>query len=392
MPDNKTSSLTEQERIEIAKLFEEFAASNWDNENNEKEIADQECASEPQEKEKINKKSILIIISTLLAFLLIASLILYFLFDPQTTQKHTTLSAGSHLVAAITSNGTVLSPSSASSLGGYVLTTQTTDVSGWSDIVSISVGTRHTLGLKSDGTVVCTTFITPDKVLPDFLKTDPNKGQLEITAWENIIAVAAGYSHSVGLRKDGTVVAIGDNSCGQCDVNDWKDIVQIAAGEKHTVGLKKDGTVVSTKVPASQGDDGQCNTETWTNIVCISAGPLTTIGVRNDGTVVAAGANALGQCNVATWTDIISVAAGCYHTVGLRKNGTVVSTEIIQSPTSSYTVDYNQDNVSTWHNIVEVAVTNQQTFGLKQDGTVVYVGLNTAEMSETKHWKDIRLP
>ena len=47
------------------------------------------------------------------------------------------------------------------------------------------------------------------------------------------------------LKKDGTVVAVGWNEDGQCNVSDWKDIVAISAGYDHTVGLKKDGTVVA---------------------------------------------------------------------------------------------------------------------------------------------------
>ena len=33
--------------------------------------------------------------------------------------------------------------------------------------------------------------------------------------------VAAGGSHTVGLKSDGTVVAVGDNGEGQCEVNGW---------------------------------------------------------------------------------------------------------------------------------------------------------------------------
>jgi hypothetical protein len=57
--------------------------------------------------------------------------------------------------------------------------------------------------------------------------------------------VAAGQVHTVGLKSDGTVVAVGHNDEGQCDVGGWTDIVQIAAGDSHTVGLKSDGTVVA---------------------------------------------------------------------------------------------------------------------------------------------------
>ena len=43
-----------------------------------------------------------------------------------------------------------------------------------------------------------------------------------MTDWQNIVAICAGYSHTVGLRADGTVVAVGDNRYGQCDVQGWK--------------------------------------------------------------------------------------------------------------------------------------------------------------------------
>lgn len=33
--------------------------------------------------------------------------------------------------------------------------------------------------------------------------------------------VAAGASHTVGLKADGTVVAVGDNDSGQCNLFDW---------------------------------------------------------------------------------------------------------------------------------------------------------------------------
>jgi len=57
--------------------------------------------------------------------------------------------------------------------------------------------------------------------------------------------VAVGGSHTVGLKGDGTVVAVGDNDYGQLDVGVWTDIVQVAAGRSHTTGLKDDGTVVA---------------------------------------------------------------------------------------------------------------------------------------------------
>jgi len=33
--------------------------------------------------------------------------------------------------------------------------------------------------------------------------------------------LAAGCRHTIFLKSDGTVVAVGDNEYGQCDVNGW---------------------------------------------------------------------------------------------------------------------------------------------------------------------------
>jgi alpha-tubulin suppressor-like RCC1 family protein len=83
-----------------------------------------------------------------------------------------------------------------------------------------------------------------------------------VDGWRDIVAIAAGSLHTVGLKADGTVVATGDNAFGQCEVGDWRGIVAVAAGCAHTVGLKADGTVVAT------GDNahGQCEVGGWSDI------------------------------------------------------------------------------------------------------------------------------
>jgi xanthine dehydrogenase molybdenum-binding subunit len=49
-------------------------------------------------------------------------------------------------------------------------------------------------------------------------------GQCDVDKWKDIVAVSAGDTHTVGLCADGTVVAGGYNAYGQCDVSDWKNI------------------------------------------------------------------------------------------------------------------------------------------------------------------------
>jgi Regulator of chromosome condensation (RCC1) repeat len=53
--------------------------------------------------------------------------------------------------------------------------------------------------------------------------------------------VAAGGEHTVGMKSDGTLLAVGDNTYGKLNVSSWTDIKQLAAGGFHTVGLKTGG-------------------------------------------------------------------------------------------------------------------------------------------------------
>jgi hypothetical protein len=50
--------------------------------------------------------------------------------------------------------------------------------------------------------------------------------------------------HTVGLKRDGTVVAAGWNSSVCCEVSDWTDIVTIFAQDDYTIGVRRDGTIL----------------------------------------------------------------------------------------------------------------------------------------------------
>ena len=239
------------------------------------------------------------------------------------------------------------------------------------DRETVSAERWHTVGLKSDGTVVAV--------------GNNASGRCDVADWRDIVAVSTGSYHTVGLKSDGTVVATeyigyGGTYAGQCDVADWTDIVAVSAGWGHTVGLKSDGTVVATEYTGYSKYNGQCDVADWTDIVAVSAGSLHTVGLKSDGTVVAVGDNDDGQCEVADWTDIVAVSAGNYHTVGLKSDGTVVAV--------GYN-DYGQCDVAGWTDIVAVSAGGDHTVGLKSDGTVVAVGDNDDGQCEVADWTDI---
>ncbi len=68
-------------------------------------------------------------------------------------------------------------------------------------------GSHCTIGLKSDGSVVAV--------------GSNGYGQCKVSGWSNIVAVAGGITHTIGLKSDGSVVAVGSNGYGQCDVSNW---------------------------------------------------------------------------------------------------------------------------------------------------------------------------
>jgi hypothetical protein len=226
----------------------------------------------------------------------------------------------------------------------------------------IAADGHHTVGLKVDSTVVAVGY--------------NNYGQRNVGGWSDIVYVEAGYYHTLGLKTDGTVVATGFNHHGQCNIGSWSDIIQVSGGWHHTVGLKRNGAVLAT----GSNWRGQCNVSGWSNIVQVAAGYEHTVGLKSDGKVVATGYNSHGQCDVGDWSDIVQVAAGEDYTVGLKSDGTVVATGIN---------NYGQCNVSGWSDIVQVAAGGGHTVGLKSNGRVVATGKNSHGQSSLGSWRDI---
>ena len=227
---------------------------------------------------------------------------------------------------------------------------------------SLAAGSSHTVGLKSDGTVVAV--------------GSNDCGKCNMSDWATIVAVSAGDAHTVGLKADGTVVAVGSNNYGRCNVSDWTNIAAVSAGSSHTVGLKNDGTVVTV----GSNTYGQCNVSGWMDIVAVSAGTGYTVGLKANGTVVAVGYNDDGRCNVSSWTDIAAVSAGSTHTVGLKADGTAVA---------AGDNTYGQCDLRGWTDIIAVSAGVGYTVGLKADGTVVAIGSDSYGKCNVRRWTDI---
>lgn len=188
------------------------------------------------------------------------------------------------------------------------------DIDNWHDIIAISTGWQHTMGLDKDGDVFDDDgnvyFVGYNsKSISEEIKSDRDK-------WSDLVAISSGGSsprymgagHVVGLKKDNTVVAAGDNSRGQRKAENWSDIIAIAAGDFHTVGLKSDGTIITTLNEHNDSINRQLEERHKKNLstkaVAISAGYGTTLVLIDDGTVIGAGYENEGQLETSSWNMI----------------------------------------------------------------------------------------
>jgi len=121
---------------------------------------------------------------------------------------------------------------------------------------------------------------------------------------KHFIEVAAGNSHSIGLKGDGTVWTWGWNVWGQLgdgtttnrttpmQINGLSGVRAIAGGNSHTIALKDDGTVW-----------------TW---------GYNLYGQLGDGTTT----NRKAPVQVSELSGVIAIAGGDFHSVALKDDGT----------------------------------------------------------------------
>jgi alpha-tubulin suppressor-like RCC1 family protein len=211
-------------------------------------------------------------------------------------------------------------------------------VTGLSNVVAIAAGHWHSVAVKSDGSVWTWGFNGQGG-------SDPNsKGQLgdgtEInrsspvrvlgaggagTALSGITLIAAGGSHTLALKSDGTLWSWGYNNLGQLGdgtltgrlipvqaASGVSNISALAAGVTMSLALKSDGTVWSW----GDGRSGQLGYSVasiynptpaaitgLSSVTAIHSEWDSSLALKSDGTVWAWGDNVSGQLGNSTTTD-----------------------------------------------------------------------------------------
>ena len=249
------------------------------------------------------------------------------------------------------------------------------------NVVAVSAGGAHSLALVSDGTVWAWGYNANGELgvgSPYILSNVPVRtvGPGGAGTLNNVVAVSAGYSHSLALLSDGTLWAWGANESGQLGANTFDttssspvqvvgpggvgildNVVAVSAGNFHSLALLSDGTVRawggnwSGQLGANTFDDyssspvqvvGPGGLGILGNVVAVSAGESHSLALLSDGTVWAWGGNWSGQLGDNTFNNaspspvqvtgpggvgvlgtVVAVSAGWDHSLALLSDGTV---------------------------------------------------------------------
>lgn len=272
----------------------------------------------------------------------------------------TQLTAGTLHTAALKNDGTVWTwgASGSGELGRPVSPTPATlpgAIPGLSGILAIAAGHSHTFALRSDRTVAAWGY-NQDFQLGDGTAT-LRSSPVTVTNLTNVSALDGGQFHSLALKQDGTVWAWGRNTSGQVGDGSFVNratavqatslgtsVTAIAAGSTHSLAIKNDGTVWAWGLNSS----GQLGDGTTTNrnvpvqvtaltgpVIAIAAGEFHSLALKADGTVWAWGFNGNGRLGDGTTTNrlspvqvkgltgIVSVGTGRGHSFAMRVDGTL---------------------------------------------------------------------
>jgi alpha-tubulin suppressor-like RCC1 family protein len=128
-------------------------------------------------------------------------------------------------------------------------------VSGLTNVTQVSAGWKHTVALKSDGTVWAWGRNDRGEVGNGITTTKGITMPAQVGGLSNMIAVSGGDCHTAALKSDGTVWTWGCNERGELGDGTWidkstpvqvkglSDVIFITARDYHNAALKSDGTV-----------------------------------------------------------------------------------------------------------------------------------------------------
>jgi len=238
--------------------------------------------------------------------------------------------------------------------------------------VALACGEKHTLLLKRDGTVAAVGSAL--------------SGQTAVPAGlSSVVAIAAGTDHSLALRADGSVVAWGWNDSGQtCVPADLKNVAAVAGGRDYSLALLDDGTVRAWGGGDVDDDYHEsdftppeiCRRPGLSRVTAIAAGLRHVLALRVGGGVIGWGSHS----DRSAWTPpadlgpVVAIAAGNGFSVALRSDGGVRAWGDNRYGQLKVPPDLRQ--------VVALSCGNYHTLALRADGTVVAWGDGSSGQTE----------
>jgi alpha-tubulin suppressor-like RCC1 family protein len=297
-------------------------------------------------------------------------------------------------------------------VGSKVDSKSPVQISSVTGFLQVSAGSTYSVGLKNNGTAWSWGSNDQSQLgIPTSGPTMLNPSR--ITGLTGLTAVAAGNTHALALRADGTVWAWGSNNYGELgngqtsiygaaipvQVTGLSGVTAISAGGSYAVALKNDGTVWAWGYNGS----GQLGNGTTTSsstaamvpglsgVVAISAGGDHALALKSDGTAWAWGANYLGQLgdNFTTNSSIpiqvdglsgmSAISAGSGYSIALGGDGTVWAwggNYYGQLGDGTLSAIWAPEMIDGLSLITSVSAGSVSTSAVKSDGTVWTWGRN----------------
>ncbi|WP_229506197.1 Ig-like domain-containing protein [Massilia sp. BJB1822] len=287
----------------------------------------------------------------------------------------------------------------------------------------VVTGEFHTLAIRENGTLWAWGFNQNGQ-----LGTGNTKDAMEpvqigtATDW---VFIAAGKSHSLAINKGNVLYGWGRNSNGQLGDGTVVDRLvptkigalfwrMVAAGATHTVGIRADATGTGTGAGSTGGTNygslyawggnasgqvgnggtvdvlvpTQVGTLKWINV---AAGASHTLAMRSDATLWGWGGNGNGQLGngssanasapvqIGTDNDWATIAAGNNHSLAVRTNNTLWTwganseNQLGDGTVNDYGAPQQVSSATTW---TAVAAGAQHSLALRNDGSVWAWGTN----------------
>ncbi|MEI6077296.1 MAG: hypothetical protein WCS94_17075 [Verrucomicrobiota bacterium] len=262
-------------------------------------------------------------------------------------------------------------PTRANATGEVVVASQVLN-----NVNAIGAGYGHGLALKGDGTVVGWGANYLGKaigLITDYPYRTNGQVMIDGLVLSNVTAIAAGQTHNLALKNDGTVVAWGSlNSGVKVGVpSSISNVVAIAAGCDGSLALKNDGTVIgwNMRIPAG-----------LSNIVAIAAAntPWSQgLVLRKDGVVIEWSRGVAWENGQVVASNAVAIAEGDAHGLALQHDGTVVEWGSYDSGFSGGGLTNSKLVIiggQTLSSVVAIAASGDISMALKSDGSVVAWG------------------